>query len=643
MCGINGIWAYRGGGYPIDRDEVIRTRDHMRARGPDGAGLWCSPDGSVGIGHRRLSIIDLSEAGAQPMESHDGALIVTFNGEIYNYRELRRGLESRGAVFKSHSDTEVLLHLYAEKGEAMVHDLRGMFAFAIWNQRQRQLFLARDPMGIKPLYFADDGRTVRFASQVKALLAGGAISRDPEPAGHAGFFLWGSVPEPFTMYRDIRALPAGCYLVIGRDGAKAPVRYHSIASVYRQAEAQDASKSRRQDESREAMRSALLDCVRHHLVADVPVGAFLSAGIDSGALVGLMRDAGQSDIQTVTLSFDEYRGGPDDEGPLAAEVARLYGARHTNRVVTEAEFQADLPRIMQAMDQPSIDGINSWFISKAMQELGVKVAVSGLGGDELVGGYGSFQDIPHWVGQMRAASRIPFVGRALRRLFTGLGLQKLGVHPKAAGMLELGGTYSGAYQLRRGLFMPWELSQLLDPDVIAEGVARLEQQAAVASELEPMPHSAFAKVATLESGRYMRNQLLRDTDWASMAHGLEVRVPLVDAALLRQVATLGAVDPALRSKQALALAPSRPLPDLISSRRKTGFTTPIGKWLQNSVAQRDFGLAPALAGKGIHWSRRWAYCVHTHKPTATAERSDELSEARLSSSSRGPRSSHAAA
>ena len=254
-----------------------------------------------------------------------------------------------------------------------------------------------------------------------------------------------------------------------------------------------------------------------------------------------------------------------------------------------------------------------------------------------------FQDLPRWVGKLGPASRVPYAGRALRQLFMGLGLQKLGVHPKAAGMLELGGTYSGAYQLRRGLFMPWELSQLLDADVIAEGLARLEQQAAVASELQPLPGSAFAKVATLEASRYMRNQLLRDTDWASMAHGLEVRVPLVDAALLRQVATLGAIDPAHRSKQSLALAPSRPLPDAILSRRKTGFTTPISKWLQNSVARRDVGVAPALSGKGVHWSRRWAYCVHTHKPQTGSERSDERSEPRLSSKGRRPSDSQAAA
>ena len=201
MCGVNGIFAYHYAANPIDQDELVRTRDYMAKRGPDGKGAWVSNDRRVGFGHRRLSIIDLSDAGAQPMASADGMLVVTFNGEIYNYRELRRSLEGKGRVFRSQSDTEVLLHLYAEKGEAMVHELRGMFAFAIWNAEEKRLFLARDPYGIKPLYYADDGWTLRFASQVKALLAGGKVSRDAEPAGQVGFYLWGSVPEPFTTYR----------------------------------------------------------------------------------------------------------------------------------------------------------------------------------------------------------------------------------------------------------------------------------------------------------------------------------------------------------------------------------------------------------------------------------------------------------
>lgn len=614
MCSVNGIFAFHYAANPVDRSELLRTRDHMVARGPDGAGSWFSEDGRLGLGHRRLSIIDLTDAGAQPMASADGRYVVTFNGEIYNYRALRKALEVEGYVFASHSDTEVLLHLYASKGENMVHSLRGMFAFAIWDRARHALFLARDPYGIKPLYYSDDGWTFRFASQVKALLAGGAISRDLEPAAQVGFYLWGSVPEPFTTCAAIRALPAGATLVVDRTGAQAPRRYHSIAQVHHEAEAQVQHEAAIADEDvRSVVRSALADSVRHHLVADVPVGAFLSAGIDSGALVGLMRDAGQQEIQTVTLAFEEFRGRAEDEAPIAETVARAYGTRHTMRVITQSEFQADLPRILDAMDQPTIDGINTWFVAKAARELGLKVAVSGLGGDELFGGYPSFRDIPRWVAMFAVPSRVPGLGRLARRLaqpFGGIA----GLSPKAIGLAEYGGTYAGAYLLRRGLFMPWELPQVLDADIVRRGLRRLAPLHRVRAELEPAPATAYAKVATLESALYMRNQLLRDTDWASMAHSLEVRVPLVDSVLLRVVATARRRAPAIVNKGCLAESASVPLPSIIRERAKTGFTTPIARWMRDampdvSTSGRQARVVRARAAQPRQWARGWSEVV----------------------------------
>src|SRR5947209_508476 len=345
MCGIAGIYAYHYAANAIDRAELRRIRDHMVARGPDGVGEWYSQDERVGFGHRRLTIIDLSERGAQPMMSANGKLVVTFNGEIYNYRRLRASLEARGHMFRTQTDTEVLLHLYAEKGEDMVHDLRGMFAFALWDTEKSALLLARDPYGIKPLYYADDGWTLRFASQVKALLAGQKVSRNPEPAGWVGFCLFGSVPEPFTTYQEIRALPAGSTLWVDRIGTREAKQYFSIADTYCRAEA--LSRPSDNEGQQLAVREALLDSVRHHLVADVPVGAFLSSGIDSGALVGLMRDAGQQDIQTVTLAFEEFRGRREDEAPIAETISAQYGTRHVTRFVTEQEFRDDLPKILQ--------------------------------------------------------------------------------------------------------------------------------------------------------------------------------------------------------------------------------------------------------------------------------------------------------
>jgi asparagine synthase (glutamine-hydrolysing) len=613
MCGIAGIYAYHYAANAVDRAELRRIRDHMVARGPDGLGEWYSQDERVGFGHRRLTIIDLSERGAQPMMSADGKLVVTFNGEIYNYRQLRASLEAKGYLFRTQTDTEVLLHLYAEKGEVMVHDLRGMFALGLWDAEKGGLLLARDPYGIKPLYYADDGWTLRFASQVKALLAGGKVSRDPEPAGWVGFCLLGSVPEPFTTYQEICALPAGSTLWVDRIGTHETKQYFSIADTYCRAEAASSPKS---DEDQQfGAREALLDSVRHHLVADVPVGAFLSSGIDSGALVGLMRDVGQQEIQTVTVAFEEFRGRREDEAPIAAEIASRYGTRHMTRVVTEQEFRNDLPRILEAMDQPTIDGLNTWFVSKAARELGLKVAISGLGGDELFGGYPSFRDVPLWVRTLVIPGRIPWLGEVARRLLTGFGEFSQFVNPKAAGLLEYGGTYAGAYLLRRGLFMPWELEAVVGRDTARLGLRRLNPVRHIEALLRPQPATSFGKVAVLESSAYMRNQLLRDTDWASMAHSLEVRVPLVDIKLLSQLGSIIARNGS-RLKHLLANSPRVPLPPKVIERPKTGFATPIQFWLQRDNRIQEWRRVPSLAADKCAWARRWAFQVSAARAAA---------------------------
>jgi asparagine synthase (glutamine-hydrolysing) len=611
MCGIVGIYAYHYAANAVDRAELRRIRDDMAARGPDGLGDWYSQDERVGFGHRRLSIIDLSEQGAQPMMSADGKLVVTFNGEIYNYRELRASLEAKGRKFRTQTDTEVLLHLYAQKGEAMVHDLRGMFAFGLWDAEKGALLLARDPYGIKPLYYADDGWTLRFASQVKALLAGGKISRDPEPAGWVGFYLFGSVPEPFTTYQEIRALPAGSTLWVDRVGTHEPKQYVSIADRYCQAEA--ARSSMNDEDQQRGACEALLDSVRHHLVADVPVGAFLSSGIDSGALVGLMRDAGQREIQTVTVAFEEFQGRREDEAPIAAEIASQYGTLHTTRVVTEQEFRNDLPKVLEAMDQPTIDGLNTWFVSKAARELGLKVAVSGLGGDELFGGYPSFRDVPLWVRTLAVPGQIPVLGDLARWLLTGVFSQSL--NPKAAGLLKYGGNYAGAYFLRRGVFMPWELQTVIGAEIARLGLRRLNPIRHIASRLKPKPRTGFGRIAVLESSMYMRNQLLRDTDWASMAHSLEVRVPLVDIKLLSQLGSITAKYGS-SSKRLLANSPRVPLPRKVIERPKTGFATPIQSWLQRDNRIQEWRRVPSLAADKCAWARRWAFQVSAARVAA---------------------------
>jgi asparagine synthase (glutamine-hydrolysing) len=414
MCGITATFAYRANA--IDRDELEAITARMIPRGPDAGGTWISPDARVGLGSRRLAIIDLSDEGTQPMWDVARELVIVFNGEIYNYAELRASLERTGARFHSRTDTEVLLALFRRDGARMTDLLRGMFAFAIWDTRARRMFVARDPYGIKPLYLADDGATIRLASEVKALLAGGRVSAAIDPAGAAGFFLLGSVPEPFTIRRDVRAIEPGTSFFIddGRGIADAR-RYFSIAKIFREA------KDDVLVDPAVFVRERVEESVAYHLVSDVPVGVFLSAGIDSSAIAQLA--ARRTALHTFTLSFTEF-----SEAPLAERFARELGAQQTTRVVARDEFLGDLPRILERMDQPTIDGVNTWFISKAVHEAGIKVALSGVGGDELLGGYPSFANVPHMVRFPRLAR----IAGALRR------------HPKARLIGEYGRTYPGA-------------------------------------------------------------------------------------------------------------------------------------------------------------------------------------------------------
>jgi asparagine synthase (glutamine-hydrolysing) len=574
MCGIVAIFSYLDGAPAVDSAELLAIREAMAVRGPDDAGLWRSEDDRVGLGHRRLAIIDLSATGHQPMATPDGRLRIVFNGEIYNYRELRRALEQAGCIFRSTSDTEILLHLYDRHGPDMVQRLRGMYAFVIWDAARRAMLAVRDPFGIKPLYYADDGRTIRIASQVKALLAGGSIDATLSPAGAVGFFLLGYVPEPYTVDRGIRALPAGTWLRVGARGPESPTRFFSIAEEIAKAEAA-APRPVDATERRRALRAALMDSIEHHLVADVPVGVFLSAGLDSASVVGLAAERRTVPLRTITLGFEEYRGGELDEVPFAEALAATYRTEHETRWVRQSDFQRDLQLLLAAMDQPSVDGVNTYFVSKMAAEAGLRVALSGLGGDELFGSYPSYRQIPSLVRALRPLRAAPQLGRWLRQL-SGPIVGRV-TSPKYAGILEYGTSVPEAYLLRRGLHMPWEMPAVLDPELVREGSSELQLLERLAADLSGVC-TEFGRVATLELSWYMRNQLLRDSDWAGMAHSLEIRVPLVDLELFRAVLPMILHGRSV-GKRDMAATPATPLPGRVLDRPKTGFSIPVRDWL----------------------------------------------------------------
>ncbi len=590
MCGINGILAFHASAPPVDAGELTRTREAMRMRGPDAAGSWFSPDLRAGFGHRRLSIIDVSGRANQPMLSREGDMVLTFNGEIYNFAELRADLERQGETFDTTSDTEVVLRMYRKWGPAMLPRLRGMFAFAIWDMRAATLFLARDPYGIKPLYYANDGKTFRFASQVKAILAGGGVSDQRDPAGIVGFLLRGSVPEPFTIYEAIRELPAGSSMVVTREGASEARSYFSIASVLHDA----VNEHRRFSEEERAslIADGVRESVRYHLVSDVPVGAFLSSGRDSSTIVALGAETGIP-LQTVTLRFEEYAGTVKDEAPLAEVVARQYGTTHQTCTLSRATFRSELSRALEAMDQPSFDGLNSYFVCKAAAELGWKVALSGTGGDELFGGYSTFRIIPRFVRAFSAFKHMPRAASAFKNVHGRIVKDPARFSPKTAYTLKYCTSYEGAYLMKRGLFLPEEVASVVGDEMANEGLRRLCILDRIREAITPDPGTPFTRVAALESALFMRNQLLRDIDWASMAHSLEVRVPLVDAFLLRQVAPAVFSTSKRNGKELMARAPHRPLPDAIVKRKKTGFTVPIVDWLEErGHVTRHFGMRP---------------------------------------------------
>jgi len=577
MCGVAGAFAYRGSG--IDLDELTRVRDSMAARGPDGKGIWTSADGRVGLAHRRLAILDLSPSGAQPMADASGRFVISYNGEIFNHTELRAELEADGVAFHSRSDTEVVLALYAKLGDAMLGKLRGMYAFAIWDARDKSLFLARDPFGIKPLYVADDGRIFRFASSVKGLLQA-AVDKGEEPAGHVGFFLWGAVPEPWTFYKGIRALPAGHGLRVAEDGVGEPRALLRLSDVLMPSFAASATRS----EALGALSEALRDSMCAHIVSDVPVAVFLSSGLDSTLAAAEVAALGVRP-KTVTLAFREYAGKAEDETPLAEMVARELGADHSTVFVSREDFRAETGAFFGAMDQPTIDGVNTWFVARAAASRGLKVALSGLGGDELFASYPSFHGIPRLLHTVGGLARWPKLGAGFR--WVAAPLVSRIASPKYAGLLEYGGSVGSAYLLRRALFMPWELPDVLDPDMVREGWRKLESRARLDATAVGAPNIRMA-ISALEMSWYMRQTLLRDADWAGMAHSVEIRVPFVDLPLVKKAAAVFASYPDFSKREVFAAAIS--LPKAVLDKPKTGFSVPMREWMAGGEMPPERGL-----------------------------------------------------
>jgi asparagine synthase (glutamine-hydrolysing) len=607
MCGIAGIFRTGGDTTPADRAAVERMAAAETHRGPDDAGMF--QDARIVLGHRRLSIIDLSPTGHQPMSNEDGAVWVTYNGEIYNYAEL--AAELPGHRFVSRCDTEVLLHGYEEWGiDGLLRRLRGMFAFAMYDNRGPQplCLLARDRLGIKPLYYVARPDSIAFASEVKALVVSGLVPNRKNLTAMAGLLLLGSVPAPATGTQGVKCLLPGHYLVAGGGGVTTRKYWEPDAP----AEPGSAS----------ALREALADAVNRHLVGDVPVGVFLSGGVDSAALVALASRA-TSSLATLTVVFDEREFS---EGAEARRIAQQFGTDHREVRVTSQDFMRELPNVLRVMDQPTNDGVNTYFVSRAARQAGLTVVLSGLGGDEVFGGYKHYRWLARHGNSIRRFSALPrFLRRTVLSTAVGYGRARGRENWMRLSSLAEGVSDAGLYLALRGFFAPEQVRALLDVnssevrEAAGEYLDGARDSGSVATG--PAFRDAFRK---MEMRRYLHDQLLRDTDVFSMAHSIEVRVPYLDHIVVGQASGLSSLPArAAGNKPLLTEAAGEPAVFEAARRSKRGFSFPFGKWMRsNSGELREMALAGGCLNRGaigklwnefdrgrLHWSRAWMLAV----------------------------------
>jgi asparagine synthase (glutamine-hydrolysing) len=596
MCGIFGIVANHG---PVSPKLLEQATDSLAHRGPDDRGTVViqsntTPRFEIGLGSRRLAILDLSPLGHQPMQDPETGNWIVYNGEIYNFRELRTRLLSEGARLVSQSDTEVLLKAYGRWGEKCLGELRGMFAFAIWDAKRSRLLLGRDPMGIKPLYYCSAGENFLFASELRTLLGTGLVPRRLDPAGLVNYLNFGSVYDPMTMIAGVSALEAGHYAV-WENGRVTDSMYWDLAPRGRAGTASSylAGNTTARKDLEDDIYSTLDQAVRMQTVSDVPVGLFLSGGIDSSSLAGILSRAG---IRLNTFSII-FREAEYSEAEYSRTVARAFASEHQEIMVSQRDVLDAIPYALKAMDQPTIDGLNTFLIARQTRAAGIKVALSGLGGDELFAGYSTFHDVPLMERFDRFWGRFPSILRQpLVRMFSSLSADT----DRNRKLTALGSERGGAlhpYFLARALFTPEQRDSLLtsvDEGARARASAPLQESLQHTAGLDPIN-----RVSYLEARCYMLNTLLRDSDVMSMAHGLELRVPLIDHQLADKLLALpGAwkLDSKV-PKPLLVGALKGALPNEIVQRKKQGFTLPFERWLRENLRAEMEAALPKI-GRG---------------------------------------------
>ena len=588
MCGIFGIVAHKA---RVPADVLERATQSLAHRGPDDSGTIILHDSApqpveIGLGNRRLAILDLSPLGHQPMRDCETGNWIVYNGEIYNFRDVRKELQDAGASFASNSDTEVLLKAYAHWGEACLRKFRGMFAFALWDARQHRLFIARDPMGIKPLYYAQAGAYFLFASEVRTLLGTGLLPRRLDRAGLLNYLTFGSAYDPLTLVEGVRALAPG-HSLSWQDGVWQESSYWDL--VDDSSDVASSELARDGTGATAGLQSMLEEAVRLQLVSDVPVGVFLSGGIDSSALVSILSRGG---ITPSTFSI-VFREADFSEAAYSRTVARKFQTDHHEITVSKADVLGAIPDALRAMDLPTIDAVNTYFVSRETRAAGVKVALSGLGGDEVFAGYSNFRSVPRMERFANFWRHVPRTARnPLAAAFAALSPSS-DQNRKLASLAGDNGRVPHPYFLARMLFTPAQRARLCPWGGESVERASSSQRLALARTRKL---DSVNRVSYLESRCYMLNTLLRDADFMSMSQGLEVRVPLIDHQLARAVLSLpgawklGGHTP----KKLLVDALQGTLPREIVQRPKRGFTLPFEHWLREEFRSE---VEPVLSGK----------------------------------------------
>lgn len=608
MCGICGVIS-------AERSRVEpAVRGMMRAmihRGPDDDGYDELPMGGdesgpvAGFGFRRLSILDLTAAGHQPIFNSRTGDCLIFNGEIYNFRSLRAELQLRGIVFRGTSDSEVLLQALSTWGEAALGKLQGMYAFAFYEAKTRRILLARDPLGIKPLYVASLPDRFVFASEIRAIRASGLVPDDLDMGGIAGMLAYGAVQDPLTVHRAIRSLPAGhsCWISFGhtaRISAVMPRAFWQFPSRTPVAPSQAAAA--------EEVRGLLEGAVARHLVADRSVGVFLSAGLDSFAIAALSK-AARSDIKTFTVGFAE--AGIVDEVEEAAAAAKSLGTDHQRVILESSDIALLWNGWLATADRPSIDGFNTYVVSRAVKYAGKTVAISGLGGDEIFGGYPTLASVKRYARLLRALSPVPAAARRLGLRWL-LRRHSLAYQEKADELAAGDGSLERITLRLRRILTDRQIHRL-GIDISSLSLNQHLLDPSVLTAIGGDDGDAFNRVARLECGLYMGNTLLRDTDAVTMAHSLEVRVPLLDQPLVDYVMGLPErikTRPGGPAKLLLRQAMKGLVPDALLNRPKTGFCLPIDRWMHGALRDSCQASIDYLAGAGILEARevrsQWA-------------------------------------